>query len=136
MKYSYQTSSSSSAPTPEKSEADKSRERIQALNSSISSYCYNYSSTIEDAGKKVVQDFMKTVAKSKTMVDAVIDSVYSKEKERIANEISQTARSVSFTVSSGILWTFKQAEISERRKLWELRLVSALIRRRLVLMSE
>lgn len=92
LKYSYQTSSPTT-PTPEKSDADKARERIQTLSSSISSYCYNYSSTVENAGKKVVEDFMKTISKSKTTVDTVIDSVYSKEKEKLANEIFQTARS-------------------------------------------
>lgn len=93
LKFSYQTSSSPTTPAPEKSDADKARERIQALDISVSNYCFHYSSTIENAGKKVVVDFMKTVSKSKTTVDAVIDSVYSKEKEKLANEIFQTARS-------------------------------------------
>jgi hypothetical protein len=80
-------------PPPEKTEVEKLRDKVSGMNSSISRYCYDFSSNTKNAAKKVVADLMKQVSKSKTTVDGVIDSFYSKDREKLANEIYRIAKS-------------------------------------------
>lgn len=80
-------------PPPEKTEVEKLRDKISGMNSSVSSFCYGFNSNVENAGKKVVSDLLTKIAKSKTTVDGVIESIYSPDKEKMANEIFRTAKS-------------------------------------------
>lgn len=94
LKYSYSsaTSTSGTTPAPEKTEVEKLRDKISALSSSSYSVCQNYSSVIENAGRKVVQDLMEKVSKSKTTVDGVIDSFYTEDRKKLAMSLYNTAR--------------------------------------------
>ncbi len=83
---------STSSP-PKKTEIDKLRDKISATISSTVSYCEEFGSNAENTGIKVVADLYKKISKSKTTVDDMVDSVYSKKREELATEIFQSARS-------------------------------------------
>ncbi len=78
--------------TPEKSEIDKLRERLQAPRNIASDYCSELSSVIENAGNKVFEQLADDINKTKTTVDSVIDSFYSDSKRKIATRMFQEAR--------------------------------------------
>lgn len=96
LRYSYSSSTTSTTggatPAPEKTEVERLRDRIGAISNSSYSVCQNYSSTVENAGRKVVQDLMEKVSKSKTTVDGVIDSFYTEDRKKTAMSLYNNAR--------------------------------------------
>jgi hypothetical protein len=82
-----------SAPMKEPTESEKLKALLQVKSSSIHSTCMNYNSVAEKVGAAVSEELLVKVAKSKPTVEALVDSVYTRDKEKMANAIFTTARS-------------------------------------------
>lgn len=83
-------SSTGTTPVFEKTELDKLKDKVGKEISSSYIVCASYSSVIENAGRKIIQDL--NVSKSKTTVDGIIDSFYTEERRKIAMSLFNNAR--------------------------------------------
>lgn len=74
------------------SELELARARMAKLKQSFAQNCHSYSSAMEKTGQKIVQDYLKTLARSKTTIDSLFQSVYPQEKLKLAANIFNTIR--------------------------------------------
>jgi hypothetical protein len=78
---------------PQKSELEMARNNYDRLTKKSYSYCNGFGRAMNEAGKKVADDFMIEINTSKTTVDAVLGSFYSEENRKTTESIVSSAKS-------------------------------------------
>ncbi len=76
----------------EKTETEKLRETIEALEKKRLNVCPTLSSVTANVARKVVQDFFEKVSKSKTTVDSLIEAHYNESRKKQAALIFNSAK--------------------------------------------
>lgn len=89
----YPDPSSTSAPPKTIEDLLKSQDRFNELFNAVGTYCTRYSLQITSIANKVTQEVYAEVAKSKPVIDTLIDTTYTERRKQLADKILQNARS-------------------------------------------